>query len=60
MKLSTEKKIEIIVGQQMQSVRKLKKAELFEVLQDILSDYMREMPDDVLNDMYNDVFFGVK
>jgi len=43
-----------------QSVRKLKKAELFEVLQDILSDYMREMSDETLNDMYNDVFFGVK
>ena len=60
MKLSTEKKIEIIIDAQMATMNKLKKAELREVLQDVLTDYMREMSDETLNEMYNDVFFGVK
>ena len=60
MKLSTEKKIEIIIDAQMATMNKLKKAELREVLQDVLTDYMREMSDETLNEMYDEVFFGVK
>ena len=60
MKLSTEKKIEFIVESQMVTTNKLRKIELRDLLQDVLTDYMREMPDDVLNDLYNEVFFGVK
>lgn len=60
MKLSTEKKIEIVVDSQISNLKKLRKAELFEVLEDLMFDYMREMSDDTLNDMYNEVFFGVK
>ena len=60
MKLSTEKKIEIIIDAQMATMNKLKKAELREVLQDVLTDYMREMSDETLNEMYDEVFFEVK
>lgn len=58
MKLSTEKKIEFVVDKQMQSLQKLKKAELRDVLQDVLTDYMRELCDDTISDMYNESFFG--
>ena len=58
MKLSTEKKIEFVVEKQMQSLTKLKKADLRDVLENVLTDYMRELSDDTISDMYNESFFG--
>lgn len=60
MKMTTEQKIRIIVEAQMPYIKKLKKVELFEVVDNVLSDYYREMSDETLDDMYYETEYGVK
>ena len=56
--MSTERKIDYIVDAQMSRLKKLKKADLQDVLYDLMRDYFREFSNDTLNDMYYEIEYG--
>lgn len=60
MKLSTEKQIEFVVDAQMKQITKMRKVDLQEFCRSMLLDYMRELHNDTIREMYDEVFFGVK
>jgi hypothetical protein len=57
MSVITERKIEFIVDCQMNSVKKMKKSDLFSLVRDLLADNIREMDDYTIEDMYTESNF---